>query len=225
MARNACSGSRRWVNFAKGLLKILIVGSLAAVILWNERHTLDLLVQIDPGMMLHSVQSIAVKLMLGILVLFFFRRDRGSDVSACTLAQQAAHDAQGTARRIQADRGKPRGQGQDETDAPGAFARAHDGFGARCDCDHHQPHPLCGCAEIRTGHAGPDLRRQGRRSPRPAHPQAGKRARCAHCREPAACPAPCMPVSRSRTKSRWSTTRPWPKSSVTSCGCGAFGHK
>ncbi|MGY6569448.1 MAG: flagellar biosynthesis protein FlhB [Salinarimonas sp.] len=65
-------GVEALVNFAKGLLKILIVGSLAAVILWSERHMLDLLIQVDPQMIPSTVQAAAVKLMLGILVLFFF---------------------------------------------------------------------------------------------------------------------------------------------------------
>lgn len=65
-------GKEALVNFAKGLMKILIVGALATVILWSERHTLDLLIQVEPRMIPQAAQSGAVKLMLGILVLFFF---------------------------------------------------------------------------------------------------------------------------------------------------------
>ncbi|HMB11248.1 flagellar biosynthesis protein FlhB [Saliniramus sp.] len=65
-------GMEALVNFAKGLLKILIVGVLAGVILWRERDTLDLLVQVEPQMIPQAAQSGAIKMLLGILVLFFF---------------------------------------------------------------------------------------------------------------------------------------------------------
>jgi flagellar biosynthesis protein FlhB len=65
-------GKEALVNFTKGLLKITIVGSLAAAIMWSERNDLDLLVQLDPAMMGGVVQSLSVKLMLGVLTLFFF---------------------------------------------------------------------------------------------------------------------------------------------------------
>lgn len=65
-------GKEALVNFTKGLLKISIVGALAAAILWSERDSLDLIVQIDPALIGGVVQSLAVKLLLGILTLFFF---------------------------------------------------------------------------------------------------------------------------------------------------------
>jgi flagellar biosynthesis protein FlhB len=65
-------GKEALVNFVKGLLKITIVGALAGAILWSERDDLDLLVQLDPEVMGGTVQSLSVKLMLGILTLFFF---------------------------------------------------------------------------------------------------------------------------------------------------------
>lgn len=65
-------GKEALVNFAKGLVKILIVGALASAILWSERHTLDLVTQMDPGLMGGAVQSAAVKLLAGVLALFFF---------------------------------------------------------------------------------------------------------------------------------------------------------
>ena len=65
-------GKEALVNFTKGLLKISIVGALAAAILWSERDTLDLIVRIEPALMGGVVQELAVKLLLGILTLFFF---------------------------------------------------------------------------------------------------------------------------------------------------------
>lgn len=65
-------GKEALVNFTKGLLKITIVGALAVAILWSERDTLDLMVQIDPSLLGGAVQGLAVKLLLGVLTLFFF---------------------------------------------------------------------------------------------------------------------------------------------------------
>jgi flagellar biosynthesis protein FlhB len=65
-------GKEALVNFTKGLLKISIVGALATSILWSERDSLDLMVQIDPAMLGGAVQGLSVKLLLGVLTLFFF---------------------------------------------------------------------------------------------------------------------------------------------------------
>jgi flagellar biosynthetic protein FlhB len=65
-------GKEALVNFVKGLLKITIVGALAGAILWSERNDLDMLVQLDPEVMGGTVQTLAIKLLLGILTLFFF---------------------------------------------------------------------------------------------------------------------------------------------------------
>ncbi len=65
-------GKEALVNFTKGLLKIAIVGALATAILWSERDQVDLLVQLDPSRIGGAVQVLAVKLMIGILTLFFF---------------------------------------------------------------------------------------------------------------------------------------------------------
>ncbi|TVR08662.1 MAG: flagellar biosynthesis protein FlhB [Salinarimonadaceae bacterium] len=65
-------GKEALVNFLKGLVKILIVGALASSILWSERFTLDLVAQMDAALIGAAVQSAAVKLLLGVLALFFF---------------------------------------------------------------------------------------------------------------------------------------------------------
>lgn len=65
-------GKEALANFVKGLLKIVIVGALAGAILWSERDSLDLMVQLDPALMGGVVQSLSIKMLLGILTLFFF---------------------------------------------------------------------------------------------------------------------------------------------------------
>jgi flagellar biosynthesis protein FlhB len=54
-------------NFAKGLLKLCIVGAAMAVLLWPERHRLGILVSADPVVILPLIRSLALK-MLGTVV-------------------------------------------------------------------------------------------------------------------------------------------------------------
>lgn len=65
-------GMEALVNFAKGLLKLAIVGTLAAAILWAERARVDTLVQEDPSLLFGAVKDLSVKLLGGVLALFFF---------------------------------------------------------------------------------------------------------------------------------------------------------
>jgi len=54
-------------NFAKGLLKLCIVGAAIAALLWPERHRLGILVSADPAAILPLIRSLALK-MLGTVV-------------------------------------------------------------------------------------------------------------------------------------------------------------
>lgn len=65
-------GMEAIVNFLKGLFKIGIVGSLAAVVLWSERDRMEELVTLDPRLMAPVIMSIALKLLAAIISLFFF---------------------------------------------------------------------------------------------------------------------------------------------------------
>src|SRR3989304_1157859 len=50
-------------NFAKGLLKLALVGSVLTALMWPERHRLEGLVRSDLSVMLALVQSLALKLL------------------------------------------------------------------------------------------------------------------------------------------------------------------
>ncbi|WP_372425573.1 flagellar biosynthesis protein FlhB [Salinarimonas chemoclinalis] len=65
-------GMEALVNFAKGLLKLAIIGTLVAVILWGERARVDTLVQEDPTLLFLEVRDLSVKLLGSVLALFFF---------------------------------------------------------------------------------------------------------------------------------------------------------
>ncbi|WP_349371607.1 flagellar biosynthesis protein FlhB [Salinarimonas sp.] len=65
-------GMEALVNFAKGLLKIAIIGALVAAILWAERARIDTLVQMEPSLLFVEVKDLSVKLLGGVLALFFF---------------------------------------------------------------------------------------------------------------------------------------------------------
>jgi len=65
-------GMEALVNFAKGLLKLAIVGTLVAVILWGERARIDTLVQMEAALLFVVVKDLSLKLLAGVLALFFF---------------------------------------------------------------------------------------------------------------------------------------------------------
>ena len=57
------------VNFLKGLLKILIVGTVVVVVVWPERDRLDTLMTADPVLILTEFQEIGIKILLAVLVI------------------------------------------------------------------------------------------------------------------------------------------------------------
>ena len=54
-------------NFVKGLIKLALIGSVMAMILWPKRHEFDALVTMDPAVVLPLVRSLSLE-MLGTVV-------------------------------------------------------------------------------------------------------------------------------------------------------------
>lgn len=65
-------GREAWVQFIKGLLKIVIVGAVAATLLWNERDRLDGLARLEPVALMPAVLALSVKLLAGVLAIYAF---------------------------------------------------------------------------------------------------------------------------------------------------------
>lgn len=63
-------GKEAYVQFVKGLVKIVVVGAVAAVLLWNERDRLDGLARLDPAALLPTTLALALKLMGGLLAIY-----------------------------------------------------------------------------------------------------------------------------------------------------------
>lgn len=57
------------VNFAKGLLKLAIVGTLMGVILWPQRDSLDVMIAMDPVSLLILSWEFGMQLVFGVLVI------------------------------------------------------------------------------------------------------------------------------------------------------------
>jgi flagellar biosynthetic protein FlhB len=55
------------VNFAKGIAKLIIVGAVITAIVWPERSTLDLLIFMDPSVILGVVHEMSGKVLIGVL--------------------------------------------------------------------------------------------------------------------------------------------------------------
>ena len=62
-------GREALVQFAKGLLKIAIVGTVAGVVLWGERDRLDGLARLEPAALLAATLGLVLKLMAGVLAI------------------------------------------------------------------------------------------------------------------------------------------------------------
>src|SRR5436305_2044223 len=54
-------------NFVKGLIKLVIIGSVIGAVLWPKRHQFDALVAMDPAVVMPLVQSLSLE-MLGTVV-------------------------------------------------------------------------------------------------------------------------------------------------------------
>jgi flagellar biosynthetic protein FlhB len=65
-------GREAFVQFVKGLLKILIVGSVAGAVLWSDRDRLDGLARLEPAALLPILLVLAMKLLGGVLAIHAF---------------------------------------------------------------------------------------------------------------------------------------------------------
>jgi flagellar biosynthetic protein FlhB len=65
-------GKEAFVQFAKGLVKIAIVGSVASLVLWGERDRLEGLARLEPAALLPALLALALKLMMGVLAIYAF---------------------------------------------------------------------------------------------------------------------------------------------------------
>jgi flagellar biosynthetic protein FlhB len=63
-------GKDAWVNFAKGLAKIMLVGVGVWMVLWGERDHLQAFAQMDVRALLPAVLVLTIKLMAGVLAIF-----------------------------------------------------------------------------------------------------------------------------------------------------------
>lgn len=62
--------SQSLMNFMKSLCKLVIVTGVIAATVWPERDELDLLVMLDPGMLLILMQEMSLKIIGGVLIVF-----------------------------------------------------------------------------------------------------------------------------------------------------------
>jgi flagellar biosynthesis protein FlhB len=60
-------GKEGAVNFIKGLLKIILVGTVVSVVLWGERDRVDAFARMDVAALLPATLALTIKLMIGVL--------------------------------------------------------------------------------------------------------------------------------------------------------------
>lgn len=56
-------GKQAAANFAKGLFKVIVIGVVMAMVMWPEHERADVMVRIDPNLVLDLTRSMALKLM------------------------------------------------------------------------------------------------------------------------------------------------------------------
>jgi len=56
-------GKQAAANFAKGLFKVIVLGAVMGWVMWPEHERADVMVRIDPSLMLDLTRSLALKLM------------------------------------------------------------------------------------------------------------------------------------------------------------------
>ena len=54
-------------NFVKGILKLALIGSVTATLLWPERHRLESMVTVDPAGVLSIVQSLSLDILVAVV--------------------------------------------------------------------------------------------------------------------------------------------------------------
>jgi flagellar biosynthetic protein FlhB len=176
-------------NFAKGLVKLAVIGAVMISLLWPQRYRLIGLIGKDPAAIMPFTLTLATQ-MLGTVVailaivaaadyLFQYRQWFERQKMSVREMKEEFRQTEGDP----AIKGKLRQLRQ-------ARAQADDGGSAEGLGRHHQPDAFCRRPAIRARHECAGLRRQGRRSHRPQDPRGGARARHSRGREPAARPRP-----------------------------------
>lgn len=65
-------GKEAWVNFAKGLFKMALIGAMVGYTLWNERSRLETFAQMPVNALMPALLTLMLKLIAGVLALFAF---------------------------------------------------------------------------------------------------------------------------------------------------------
>jgi len=64
--------SEALINFAKGLVKIAVVGVVVVMVVWPERDRLDTMMTADPALILADVHELAIKIITAVLIVVTF---------------------------------------------------------------------------------------------------------------------------------------------------------
>ena len=83
------------VNFAKGLVKLTVVGALFWFLLYPERDKLDVVIGLEPLQLLPLVQTLAIKLVFGVILFmavvagidFLYQRNRWYEKQKMTMRE------------------------------------------------------------------------------------------------------------------------------------------
>src|SRR5664279_2541879 len=129
-------------NFAKGLVKLVLIGSVLTALMWPERARIMALERDDPEAVLPLAQSLALKLLGAVVAIMAVVAIADYLFQYRQWYEKQKNVAAGIEGGVPTERGRSGDPGQDETGAPDAAAPAHDRQCAQGGGDHHQPDPL-----------------------------------------------------------------------------------
>ena len=181
-------GKQALANFAKGIVKLVLVGTVLIAMMWPERGRIMALERADPAAVLPLAQTLALKLMGAVVVIMAIVAIADYLFQYREWHSRLKMSLRELKEEFKQSEGDPVIKGKLKQVRNCAHAQAHDGERAQGGGDHHQPDPLRGRPAIRARHGGPGLRRQGRRRHRHEDPRGRRRAFDPDRREPAARP-------------------------------------
>ena len=195
---------RSLVEFAKGLVKIVLVGAAAAVLLWPAAPRVLAAIGLEAGPLLALLHTLALRLLIGVAALAALSAVLDSLYQRFEQHKQLRMSRRELQDEFKQTEGDPFLKARLQEPAPGAGQAAHDGRGAKGHGGGDQSDPRRGRAALR--------RRPWRRpgwSPRASArwPSGSARARgrmafrsCATRRSRARCTAPSNSAPRCRRR-------------------------
>ena len=208
-------------NFAKGLVKLALIGAVIAALLWPQRHRLDGLVATDPAVILPFTRSLAMQMLGAVVAILALVAAADYLFQYRQWFERQKMSVREMKEEFRQTEGDPAVKGKIRQLRQARMRKRMMAAVPKASVVITNPTHFAVALQIRARHECAGLRRQGRRPDRAQDPRGGAASTTSRWSRTRRSPARCTPRSRSTRKSRPSITGRSPKSSATSCGCAA----